>query len=45
MRKNTMVGLLLAVALGLSLVGCEDTKARQERSPMIFQIPLEPGSG
>ena len=27
MRKNTMASLLLAVALGLPLVACEDTKA------------------
>jgi hypothetical protein len=29
MRKNTVVSLLLGVALSLSLIGCEDTKARQ----------------
>ena len=30
MRKNTMTGLLLAVALVLPLTACQDTKARQE---------------
>jgi regulator of replication initiation timing len=30
MGKNTMTRLLLAVALGLPLIACEDTKARQE---------------
>ena len=34
MRKNTMVGLLFTVALGLSLIGCEDTKARQENEQL-----------
>ncbi len=34
MRKNTMAGLLFAVALGLSLVGCEDTKAREENEQL-----------
>jgi regulator of replication initiation timing len=34
MRKNTMVGLLFAAALGLSLIGCEDTKARQENEQL-----------
>ncbi len=34
MRKNNMAGLLFAVALGLSLIGCEDTKARQENEQL-----------
>ncbi len=34
MRKNTMAGVLLAVALGLPLIGCEDTKARQENEQL-----------
>jgi regulator of replication initiation timing len=34
MRKNTKVGLLLAVTLVLSLMGCEDTKARQENEQL-----------
>jgi len=38
MRKNTMVGLLLAVVLGLSLVGCEDTKARQENEQLKARV-------
>ena len=38
MRKNTMVGLVLAVALGLSLIGCEDTKARQENEQLKARV-------
>ncbi|HEY2119990.1 MAG TPA: hypothetical protein VGH37_12445 [Candidatus Acidoferrum sp.] len=38
MRKNTMVGLLFAVALGLSLIGCEDTKARQENEQLKARV-------
>jgi outer membrane murein-binding lipoprotein Lpp len=34
MRKNTMIGLLFAVALGLSLIGCENAKARQENEQL-----------
>jgi regulator of replication initiation timing len=34
MRKNTMAGLLLTAALGLPLIGCEDTKARQENEQL-----------
>ena len=34
MRKNTMIGLLFTVALGLSLIGWEDTKARQENEQL-----------
>lgn len=34
MRKNTMARLLLAVALGLPLIACEDTKARQENEQL-----------
>lgn len=34
MRKNTMIGLLFTVALGLSLIECEDTKARQENEQL-----------
>ncbi len=38
MRKNIMVGLLFALALGLSLIGCEDTKARQENEQLKAQV-------
>lgn len=38
MRKNTMVGLLFAVALGLSQIGCEDTKARQENEQLKARV-------
>ena len=34
MRKNTIGSLLLAVALGLPLIACEDTKARQENEQL-----------
>jgi regulator of replication initiation timing len=34
MCKNTMASLLLAVALGLPLIGCEDTKAREENEQL-----------
>ena len=34
MRKNTVVSLLLGVALVLFLIGCEDTKARQENEQL-----------
>ena len=34
MRKNTMSSLLFAAALGLPLIACEDTKARQENEQL-----------
>ena len=34
MRKNTIGSLLLAVALGLPLTACEDTKARVENEQL-----------
>ena len=34
MRKNTIASLLFAVALGLPLISCEDTKARQENEQL-----------
>jgi regulator of replication initiation timing len=34
MRKNTVASLLLAVALGVPLIGCEDTKAREENEQL-----------
>jgi regulator of replication initiation timing len=34
MRKNVVAGLILAVALSLSLMACEDTKARQENEQL-----------
>ena len=34
MCKDTMVSLLLAVALSLPLTGCEDTKAREENAQL-----------
>jgi cell division protein FtsB len=38
MRKNTVVSLLLGVALVLSLIGCEDTKARQENEQLKVHV-------
>jgi outer membrane murein-binding lipoprotein Lpp len=37
-RKNTVAGLLLAVALALSLTACQDTKARQENEQLKAQV-------
>ena len=34
MRKNTLLNLLLGLALSLSLIGCEDTKVRQENEQL-----------
>ena len=34
MRKNTVLTLLFALALVLSMMGCEDTKARQENEQL-----------
>jgi regulator of replication initiation timing len=34
MRKNTMATLFFAAAVGLPLIGCEDTKARQENEQL-----------
>ena len=47
MRKNTMVSLLFAVALVASLIGCEDTKARQENEQLkarVTELVKESGS-
>ncbi len=38
MRKKTIAGFLLAVALSLSLMACEDTKARQENEQLKAQV-------
>jgi regulator of replication initiation timing len=34
MHKKTMASLLFATALGLPLIACEDTKARQENEQL-----------
>ena len=34
MRKNIMVALLLAAVTSVTLMGCEDTKARQENEQL-----------
>ena len=38
MRKNGIAGLLLVVVLGLPLIGCQDTKARQENDQLKTQV-------
>ena len=38
MRKNTLASMLLAVALGLPLISCEDTKARQENEQLKARV-------
>jgi|HubBroStandDraft_4_1064222.scaffolds.fasta_scaffold154967_1 regulator of replication initiation timing len=38
MSRNTLAGLGLAIALGLSLAACQDTKARQENEQLKAQI-------
>ena len=38
MRKNTVVSLLFTLALVLSMMGCEDTKARQENEQLKAQV-------
>ena len=47
MRKNTMISLLCAVALVFLLMGCEDTKARQENEQLkarVAELVKESGS-
>ena len=47
MHKNTVVSLLLGVALVLFLIGCEDTKARQENEQLkahVAELVKENGS-
>jgi outer membrane murein-binding lipoprotein Lpp len=38
MRRNTLASLVLALALGLWLTGCEDTKARQENEQLKTKV-------
>jgi hypothetical protein len=38
MRTNGIVKLLLVVTLGLSVAGCQDTKARQENDQLKAQV-------
>ena len=38
MRKNSIAGLVLALTLGLSLAGCQDTKARQENEQLKARV-------
>lgn len=46
LQRNIITGLVLAVALGLSLTGCQDTKARQENAQLKAQLSqLEKDNG
>jgi regulator of replication initiation timing len=38
MRKNTIASLTLALALGLPLIACQDTKARQENEQLKARV-------
>ncbi len=38
MRKNSIAGLVLALTLGFSLAGCQDTKARQENDQLKARV-------
>ena len=38
MRKNTIASLVLALALGLPLIACQDTKARQENEQLKTKV-------
>jgi regulator of replication initiation timing len=46
MSKKTLAGLVLAVALGLSLTGCQDTKTREENEQLkahVLQLQKDSG--
>ena len=46
MSKHFFVGLVLATALSLSLVGCQDTKAREENEQLkahVLQLQKDAG--
>jgi len=46
MSKNILVGWVPAVALGLSLVACQDTKAREENEQLkahVLRLQKEAG--
>jgi regulator of replication initiation timing len=46
LRRNMIVDLVLAVALGLAMTGCQDTKARQENAQLKAQLSqLEKDNG
>ena len=45
MRKNAVLSLLFALALVLSMMGCEDTKARQENEQLEARVELVKQSG
>jgi predicted RNase H-like nuclease (RuvC/YqgF family) len=46
MQNNTMAGFALAAALGLALLGCQDTKVRQENEQLkahVLQLQKDNG--
>jgi regulator of replication initiation timing len=38
MRRNTIASVVLALGLGLSMVACEDTKARQDNEQLKAKV-------
>ena len=40
MRKDTIASLLLAVTLGLPLIACQDSKARQENDQLKAHVAV-----
>jgi len=38
MRKNTIASLVLALAVGLPMIACQDTKARQENEQLKTRV-------
>jgi regulator of replication initiation timing len=38
MRRNMIASVVLACALGLAMIGCEDTKARQENEQLKTRV-------
>jgi len=38
MQRNMIAGVALALALGLAMIGCEDTKARQEKEQLKARV-------
>ena len=38
MRRNRIASLVLAAALGLPMMGCQDTKARQENDQLKVRV-------
>jgi regulator of replication initiation timing len=46
MRRNMIASVVLALALGLAMIGCEDTRARQENEQLKARVAeLEKANG